>query len=185
MNKDLVCSSLQAAPVAPCAATDQRLRGARRRPTTVETRAGGRWHGSAQPCRTRSSARTRDPVMAGDWYPAKNAPDSDPVTAAQAALLRSPTRPPHLGSRPGPEPGLSFGLIHPRPGPFTDVHADRVRAARGRWRTPVNAMQHCWKACWGQPLRSSNLLSSATCDQAICQASHAFGLARKAAQSHL
>jgi hypothetical protein len=24
-----------------------------------------------------------------------------------------------------------------------------------------------WKACWGQPLRSSNLLSSATSDQAI------------------
>src|SRR5215470_11802 len=175
MNKDLVCSSLQAAPVAPCAATDQRLRGARRRPTTVQTRAGGRWHGSAQPCRTRSSARTRDPAMAGDWYPAKNAPDSDPVTAAQAALLRSPTRPPHLGSRPGPEPGLSFGLIHPHPGPFTDVHADRVRAARGRWRTPVNAMQHCWKACWGQPLRSSNLLSSATltCDDTLESCSRA------------
>ena len=26
----------------------------------------------------------------------------------------------------------------------------------------MNAGQHCWKACWGQPLRSSNLLSSAT-----------------------
>ena len=57
--------------------------------------------------------------------------------------------------------GLSFGLIHPHTGPFTGGHPDRVRAARGRWRTPVNAMQHCWKACWGQPLRSSNLLSSA------------------------
>jgi hypothetical protein len=40
----------------------------------------------------------------------------------------------------------------------------------------VNAGQHCWKACWGQPLRSSNLLSSATSDQAIHQAGHAFGL---------
>ena len=87
-----------------------------------------------------------------------------PVTAAQAALLRPATRPPHLGSRPGPEPGLSFGLIHLRTGPFTGGHPDRVRAARGRWRTPVNSMQHCWKACWGQPLRSSNLLSSATAD---------------------
>jgi hypothetical protein len=79
-----------------------------------------------------------------------------------SALLGPATRPPHLGSRPRPGPGLSFGLIHPRPPPFTDVHSDRVRAVGGRWRTPVNAMQQCWKACWGQPLRSSNLLSSAT-----------------------
>jgi hypothetical protein len=71
------------------------------------------------------------------------------------------------GQQAWPEPGLSFGLIHPRPGPFTGGHPDRVCAVRGRWRTPVNAMQHCWKACWGQPLRSSNLLSSATSDQAI------------------
>ena len=63
----------------------------------------------------------------------------------------------------GPRPGLSFGLIHPRTGPFTGDHPDRVRAARGRWRTPVNAMQHCWKACWGQPLASSNLASPPRC----------------------
>ena len=65
--------------------------------------------------------------------------------------------------------GLSFGLIHPRTGPFTGGYPDRVRAARGRWRTPVNAGQHCWKACWGQPLRSSNLLSSAilTCGKLL------------------
>ena len=50
-------------------------------------------------------------------------------------------------------PCLSFCLIHPRPGPFTDVHPDRVCAVRGRWRTPVNAGQHCWKACWGNPSR--------------------------------
>jgi hypothetical protein len=31
----------------------------------------------------------------------------------------------------------------------------------------MNARAHTWKACWGQPLRSSNLLSSATSDQAI------------------
>ena len=59
-------------------------------------------------------------------------------------------------------PCLSFCLIHPRPGPFTDFHPVRVCAVRERWRTPVNAGQHRWKACWGQPLRSSNLLSSAT-----------------------
>jgi len=62
---------------------------------------------------------------------------------------------------------LSLCLIHPRPGPFTSVRSDRVCAVRGRWRTPVNAGQHCWKACWGQPLASSNLASSATSDQAI------------------
>jgi hypothetical protein len=64
---------------------------------------------------------------------------------------RPTTRPPHLGSRPRPGPGLSFGLIHPRPPPFTDVHSDRVRAVGGRRRTPVNAMQQCWKACWCRP----------------------------------
>jgi len=69
-------------------------------------------------------------------------------------------------------PCLSFCLIHPRPGPFTDFHPVRVCAVRERWRTPVNAMQHCWKACWGQPLRSSNLLSSATPDQPIHPAGH-------------
>ena len=68
--------------------------------------------------------------------------------------------------------GLNFGLIHPRSGPFTGGRADGVCAVRGRWRTPVNAGQHCWKACWGQPLRSSNLLSSATSDQAIHQAGY-------------
>src|SRR5690348_15323135 len=31
-----------------------------------------------------------------------------------------------------------------------------------RSRPVVNAEAHTWKACWGQPLRSSNLLSSAT-----------------------
>jgi hypothetical protein len=95
-----------------------------------------------------------------------------------AAPTRSPRRSP--GAAPPPcrpvvsrlAPCLSFCLIHPRPGPFTDVHPDRVCAVRGRWRTPVNAGQHCWKACWGQPLASSNLLSSATSDQAIHQAGH-------------
>jgi len=32
---------------------------------------------------------------------------------------------------------LSFCLIHSRPGPFTDVHPDRVCGVRGRWRTSV------------------------------------------------
>jgi hypothetical protein len=84
-----------------------------------------------------------------------------PVTTTHAALLRPATRP-HL--RLGPGPGLVSVLvsIHPRPPPFTGGHPSRVRAGRGRWRTPVNAGQHCWKACWVQALASSNLASSAT-----------------------
>jgi hypothetical protein len=76
------------------------------------------------------------------------APSSDSAAAPEPRL------------RPGP--GLSSGVIHPRPAPFTGGHLDRVCAVRGRWRPSVNVGQHCWKACWGQPLRSSNLLSSAT-----------------------
>jgi hypothetical protein len=61
-----------------------------------------------------------------------------------------------------PGPCLSFCLIHPRPGPFTEVHPDRICAVGERWRTPVNAGQHCWKACWVQALGGSNPPSSAT-----------------------
>ena len=52
---------------------------------------------------------------------------------------------------------------------FTGVRLGHVLAAHGRWRTRVNAGQRCWKACWGQPLRSSNLLSSAamTCKNTL------------------
>ena len=71
---------------------------------------------------------------------------------------------------------LSFCLIHPRPGPFTGAHPDRVCAVHERWRTLVNAGQHYWKACWGQPLASSNLASSATSDQAILKPRSCFGL---------
>jgi hypothetical protein len=62
---------------------------------------------------------------------------------------------------------LSFCLIHLRPAPFTRDRSGHVRAGHGRWWTSVNGAQHCWKACWGQPLASSNLASSATSDQAI------------------
>jgi hypothetical protein len=76
----------------------------------------------------------------------------------------SPVQPLSASTRGSIRPGfgLSFGLIHPRPAPFTGGHPDRVRAGHGRWRAQVNAGQHCWKACKGQPFRSSNLLSSAT-----------------------
>jgi hypothetical protein len=87
----------------------------------------------------------------------------------------APRRPPRRSPGAAPQACCPVGgrlascLIHPRPRPFTDVHPDRVCAVRERWRRPVNAGQHCWKACWGQPLRSSNLLSSATltCDDAL------------------
>jgi hypothetical protein len=48
---------------------------------------------------------------------------------------------------------------------FAGVRRDRSRAhipGHGLSRTVMNAEAHTWKACWGQPLRSSNLLSSAT-----------------------
>ena len=82
--------------------------------------------------------------------------------------------------------GLNFGLIHPCSPPFTNGHPDLVWAVRGRWRTPVNAIQHCWKACWGQPLASSNLASSATltCDDALGSCSRA-ALIRTACVSFL
>jgi len=126
------------------------------------------------PTNTAATAVSADSATARLGDPCRTNRRLRPVTATQAALLRPPIRPLHPGSRPGPEPGLNFGLIHPRPGPFTGDHPDRVRAARGRWRTPVNTMQHCWKACWGQPLRSSNLLSSATlnCDDALGSSAH-------------
>ena len=42
-----------------------------------------------------------------------------------------------------------FWAHHPCTGPFTGGHPDRVRAARGRWRTPVNAVQQCWESVLG------------------------------------
>ena len=51
----------------------------------------------------------------------------------------------------------SPGFVGVRQGPSVTASP-----GHGRSRTPVNASQHCWKACWGQPLASSNLLSSAT-----------------------
>ena len=61
---------------------------------------------------------------------------------------------------------------------FAGVRRDpsvTVSPGHGRRRTPVNAGQHCWKACWGQPLASSNLASSATltCYDALGLRSHA------------
>ena len=106
--------------------------------------------------------------------PMRQLSTASPTVAAGPGPGSAPKRSPRRSPDAAPQrccPGagrlascLSFCLIHPRPGPFTSVRSDSVCAVRGRWRTPVNAGQHCWKACWGQPLRSSNLLSSATVD---------------------
>jgi hypothetical protein len=74
-----------------------------------------------------------------------------------------------LGSR-FPPSGLSFGLIHCRPEPFMSGRRICIRARHERFWPSVNNARHCWKACWGQPLKSSNLLSSATliCANTVC-----------------
>ena len=89
-------------------------------------------------------------------------------------------------ARPGPRYETNSGICIP-----TSRRASASRRRRPsepdahgylRPRTVVDcrgAGAHAWQACWGQPLRSSNLLSSATSDQAIHQAGHAFGPARK------
>jgi hypothetical protein len=61
-----------------------------------------------------------------------------------------------------PDSCLSLCLIRRRPRPFACVRAVRIAAVHELWRTLVNAGQHCWKACWVQPLASSNPPSSAT-----------------------
>ena len=63
-----------------------------------------------------------------------------------------------------PESVARFRLQSHSPG-FAGVRRDpmaTVFQGHGRPRPDMNAEAHCWKACWGQPLRSSNLLSSAT-----------------------
>jgi len=49
----------------------------------------------------------------------------------------------------------------PEPGAVRQRPRNRETAGHGPWRPPADDGQHCWKACWGQPLKSSNLLSSA------------------------
>src|SRR5262249_9206555 len=69
------------------------------------------------------------------WDPCRTNRCLRPVTAAHAGLLRPATRPPHLGSRPGPGLGsVLVLLVHPRPGPFTSDRPHHVRAGHGRWR---------------------------------------------------
>ena len=61
-----------------------------------------------------------------------------------------------------------FVAHSPASGTVHGGHRARVRTGHERSRPLVNIGAQCWKACWGQPLKSSNLLSSAmlTCANA-------------------
>src|SRR6516225_9258172 len=109
-----------------------------------------------------ASVSTRTPYLAPpDLSASRN--------MAAYELSRSPRRSCEPSLAALGSPGRSWRRTVLRNRYHVEVHPDRVYAVRGRWRTPVNAGQHCWKACWGQPLRSSNPLSSATltCDDTL------------------
>ncbi len=63
--------------------------------------------------------------------------------------------------RSAPGRSLIRSLIQLRPAPFTPVRPATPGAGSRRTRLPVNTGTQTWKACWGQPLASSNLASSA------------------------
>jgi len=114
--------------------------------------------------RTRpSSRRCCHGVMSvlGSWGPRTRSWSDSSSLAAHRRTVQVPLR--HEPVARGSTTVVSVLVsIHTRPAPFTSGHPDRVRVGRGRWRPPVNAGLHCWKACWGQPLKSSNLLSPAS-----------------------
>ena len=97
-----------------------------------------------------------------DWYPLfPNATVGESILDREDKVGGS--SPPHM-NRSLVEPTTVVSVlvsIHPGPAPFTGGHPDDVRARHERSGTPLNAGQHCWKACKGQTFRSSNLLSSA------------------------
>ena len=102
--------------------------------------------------------------------PMRQLSTASPTVAAGPGPGSAPKRSPRRSPDAAPQrccPGagrlascLSFCLIHPRPGPFTSVRSDRVCAVRGPWRTPVNAGQHCWKACWLNPRKLKSCISA-------------------------
>ena len=97
------------------------------------------------------------------WLADRGRPGCDQLkNRAIATALSAPCRARYSAqSATAQAPCLSFCLIHLRPASFTSDRPRHVRAGHGQWRPLVNAGQHCWKACWGQPLASSNLASSA------------------------
>ena len=125
-----------------------------RSPVVTRIVSGSAW--SARPTNTN--------LHAVDGCPPRR-PGSGPGAAPTRSLdaYRASLR--GRATRSGPPGPLSQFLSHSPPsGAVRRCSPDRVCAVRGRWRTPAIAGQHCWKACWGQPLRSSNLLSSAMLD---------------------
>ncbi len=82
-----------------------------------------------------------------------------PVTTVRAALSSVQSLVRH--ARQQTRAWAPFWSHSSRPESFSGHHPDRVRAGHGQWRPPVIAGQQCWQACWGQPLASSNLVSSA------------------------
>jgi hypothetical protein len=148
-----------------------------RQPQSVVARRssiGLRDSGMADGQRAARRADTLDSPAASSRSTCTGHPTMRKSSASSNASSRSraETRPcvPATPSETAAGPGLSSGLNSSPSAAVAGGHRDRVCAVRERWRTPVNARQHCWKACWGQPLRSSNLLSSATSDQAIHEA---------------
>ncbi len=93
----------------------------------------------------------------------------------------------HTDDRTLPARAGGWAQIWSHSPPSAAVHRrppELISTAHGRSRTLVNAGQHCWKACWGQPLRSSNLLSSATltCGNAGCGGCQAGATQRRLSQ---
>ena len=74
-----------------------------------------------------------------------------PVTTVPAAL--TPVQPLSASTRGSIRPRVwaQFGLIHPRPAPFTGSRPDRVRAGHGRWRTSVNVVSIVGKRVGATP----------------------------------
>jgi Short C-terminal domain len=137
---------------------------------------GGRGSGSASPAyqlAKLADLRDRGVISAEEFERGKAKSWPEREGARQSAARHAVPGPlsAHRASPPvascqitGKLPAPSSSARWSRRAPFTTRRPSRVRAGRGRWRTPVNAGQHCWKACKGQPFRSSNLLSSATAD---------------------
>jgi hypothetical protein len=75
--------------------------------------------------------------------------------SAPAATIRArgPGLPSDTNRSPLARRSWSQVWVSPRPASFTGGHPNRVRAGGGRWRTPANVGQHCWKACKGEPFR--------------------------------
>ena len=86
---------------------------------------------------------------------------------ADSLRTRCPRRCKHAAAR---ERACASGLVGRRSHSWSHSSTFRVvrhvptstgSPGRGPCRPSVNSAAHAWKACWGQPLKSSNLLSSA------------------------